>query len=85
MLTKAGEHMEESITGSYLALLLGILAKDEDSLEIIKKEMKDPKVLIEVLRKFLQFMNMIGLTSAAVSKCAMQQIRSIVAYLTAVL
>lgn len=23
MLTKAGEHMEESITGSYLALLLG--------------------------------------------------------------
>ena len=85
MIAKAGEHMEESMIGSYFALLLGILTKDEDNLELIKKLMPEPKVLIEVLKKFLQFMNMMSLTSAAASKSGMQQIRSIVHWLSAVL
>ena len=85
MIEKAGEHMEESMIGSYLALLIGILTKEEDHLEVVKKLMPEPKILIEVLRKFLQFMNMMSLTSAAASKSGMQQIRTIVHWLSAVL
>lgn len=85
MIAKAGEHMEESMIGSYLALLIGILTKEEDHLEMVQKLMPEPKVLIEVLKKFLQFMNMMSLTSAAASKSGMQQIRSIVHWLNAVL
>lgn len=85
MIEKAGEHMEESMIGSYLALLIGILTKDEDHLEVVQKMIPKPKILIEVLQKFLQFMNMMSLTSAAASKSGMQQIRSIVHWLSAVL
>ena len=85
MIEKAGEHMEESMIGSYLALLIGILTKDEDHLEVVQNMIPKPKVLIEVLQKFLQFMNMMSLTSAAASKSGMQQIRSIVHWLSAVL
>ena len=85
MIEKAGEHMEESMIGSYLALLIGILTKEEDHLETVQKLMPEPKILIEVLKKFLQFMNMMSLTSAAASKSGMQQIRSIVHWLSAVL
>ena len=85
MIAKAGEHMEESMIGSYLALLIGILTKDEENLEVITKNLPEPKVLIDVLKKFLQFMNMMSLTSAAASKSGMQQIRSIVHWLSAVL
>ncbi|EJD75809.1 hypothetical protein LOAG_17116 [Loa loa] len=60
-MNKASSHMEDSVLASYFALLIGcLLLQNEESVNIVKAEMKDGKLvaLIEQLQRFLEFIKL---------------------------
>uniref|UniRef100_A0A915PJJ4 WAPL domain-containing protein n=1 Tax=Setaria digitata TaxID=48799 RepID=A0A915PJJ4_9BILA len=60
-MNKASSHMEDSVLASYFALLIGcLLLQNEESVNIVKTEMKDGKLvaLIEQLQRFLEFIKL---------------------------
>ncbi|XP_028404980.1 wings apart-like protein homolog [Dendronephthya gigantea] len=71
-LKKAGKHMEDSMVASYVALLLGCLAKDNNANQNLIRQllpMNNFDVLINTLETFLRFMKLTsGTTGQAIEK-----------------
>ncbi|CAB4030010.1 wings apart homolog [Paramuricea clavata] len=71
-LQKAGKHMEDSMVASYVALLLGCLAKDNNANQNLIRQLLPENnfdVLINTLKTFLGFMKLTsGTTGQAIEK-----------------
>ncbi|XP_023238049.1 wings apart-like protein homolog [Centruroides sculpturatus] len=62
-LQKAGKNMEHSVIGSYIALLLGcVIQNNQEYANLLKEKMPERKfdVMVEVLKKFLNFVSLTG-------------------------
>lgn len=66
-LQKAGKNMEHTIIAAYISLLFGCIIQNSDYREMVRDQMPEESFtpMIEVLRKFLNFVNLTGVVSNA--------------------
>lgn len=67
-LQKAGKNMEHSVIGSYIALLLGcVIQNNQDYANMLREKMPERKfdIMLEVLKKFLNFVSLTGVVGSA--------------------
>ncbi|BES92050.1 Wings apart-like protein regulation of heterochromatin [Nesidiocoris tenuis] len=71
LLQKAGRHMEHTLIGAYIALLLGYLIIDNEEYELFVREHmpnKNYRMLLSVLQKFYNFMTLTAAAGAGSSR-----------------
>lgn len=66
-LQKAGKNMEDSMIAAYIALLLGCIIQDNrDNANKIRDHLpdKDFNIMVQILKKFLNFMNLTNIVGS---------------------
>ncbi|XP_011162154.1 protein wings apart-like [Solenopsis invicta] len=82
LLQKAGRHMEHTLIGSYVVLLLGYLIMDNKEYEsLVRSRLPDKNfaTMVSVLQKFFNFMNLTA--SNEVSSCGIAATEKVIKFL----
>lgn len=82
LLQKAGRHMEHTLIGAYVVLLLGYLIMDNKEYELlVRSRLRDKNfiTMISVLQKFFNFMNLTA--SNEVSSCGIAATEKVIKFL----
>ncbi|KAG7197431.1 hypothetical protein KM043_013289 [Ampulex compressa] len=82
LLQKAGRHMEHTLIGAYVVLLLGYLIMDNKDYEsLVRSRLPDNNfaIMISVLQKFFNFMNLTA--SNEVSSCGIAATEKVIKFL----
>lgn len=82
LLQKAGRHMEHTLIGAYVVLLLGYLIMDSKEYEsLVRSRLPDKKfaTMVSVLQKFFNFMNLTA--SNEVSSCGIAATEKVIKFL----
>ncbi|XP_020285921.1 protein wings apart-like [Pseudomyrmex gracilis] len=82
LLQKAGRHMEHTLIGAYVVLLLGYLIMDNKEYELsVRNRLPDKNfaTMVSVLQKFFNFMNLTA--SSEVSSCGIAATEKVIKFL----
>ncbi|XP_032672060.1 protein wings apart-like isoform X2 [Odontomachus brunneus] len=82
LLQKAGRHMEHTLIGAYVVLLLGYLIMDNKEYEsLVRSRLRDKSftTMVSVLQKFFNFMNLTA--SNEVSSCGIAATEKVIKFL----